>query len=89
MVVRAQVLDEVVAARKAIAVLARAVRDRTVLEDRVMDGRLMSLQVGWAGEALAAVVAGVWFGGPNVVQLELVPFFFPNWSRHTWRWAHG
>lgn len=63
MVVRAQVLDEVVAARKAIAVLARAVRDRTVLEDRVMDGRLMSLQVGWAGEALAAVVAGVWFGG--------------------------
>lgn len=89
-VVRAQVLDQVVTAREAIAILARAVWDRAVLEDRVVDGRLVSLQVGWAGEALAAVVAGVWFGRPNVVQLELCFFFFfSNWRRHTWRWAHG
>lgn len=45
-----------------------------------MDGCLVSLQVGWAGEALAAVVAGIWFGGPNVVQLDLISLFFSNWN---------
>lgn len=68
-------LDQVVTARKAIRILVRAVRDRTVLKDRVVDGNPVSLQVGGATEALVAVIAGTWLGRPNVVKLNLGSFF--------------
>lgn len=45
-VVRAQMLDQVVLAGKAITAFARAVVDRAVSEDRIMDTGLMALEIG-------------------------------------------
>jgi hypothetical protein len=78
-VVLAQVLDQVVTAREAIAILARAVRDRAILQAWVVDGTPVSLQVGGATEALAAVVAGPYLDGTTVVQLTWFPIFLSNW----------
>ena len=50
-------LDKVVLAGKAIVSLTRAVLDRAVAEDGVVDAGLVALQVREAGEGLAAVVA--------------------------------
>lgn len=70
MVVRAQVLDEVVLAREAIATLPRAVLDGAIAEDGIVDAGLVALQVCEAGEGLAAVVAAKglsWSGGEMLV----------------------
>lgn len=50
-------LDEMVLAREAIAALARAVLDRAVAEDGIVNRRLVALQVREAGKGLAAVIA--------------------------------
>ena len=55
MVVRPQMLNQVVATRETIAVLADASLDRAVLEDRVVDAGLMPLQVRWPSERPAAL----------------------------------
>lgn len=56
-VIRAQVLDQMVLAGEAIAAFAGAVLHRAIAEDGVVDARLVALQVCEAGEGLAAVVA--------------------------------
>lgn len=58
MVIRAEVLDQMVLAREAIAALARAVLDGTIAEDGEMHAGLVALQVCEAGEGAAAVFAG-------------------------------
>jgi predicted S18 family serine protease len=55
-------LDEVILTREAIAALARAVINRTVAEDRVVDAGLMALQVRETSKGFAAVVASEWLG---------------------------
>ena len=62
MVIRAEVLDEVILTREAIAALSRAVIDRAVTEHGVVNARLVALQVREASEGLAAVVASEWLG---------------------------
>jgi hypothetical protein len=57
-VVRAKMLDEVIAAREAILCLARARRHRTVGQDREVDAGLVSLDVGDSRERFAALAAG-------------------------------
>lgn len=55
MVVRPQMLNQVVSAREAIAVLADASLHRAVLEDRVVDAGLVPLQVRRSSERPAAL----------------------------------
>ena len=56
-VVCAQVLDEVILAREAIAPLARAMINGAVAENRVVHAGLVALEVGAAREPFPAVVA--------------------------------
>jgi len=44
------VLDEVILSREAIATFARAVLNRAVAENRVVDAGLVALQIGEASE---------------------------------------
>lgn len=64
-VIGAQVLDQMVLAREAIATLAGAVVDGTITENGVMHAGLMALQICETGEGLAAVVAGEGFSGSS------------------------
>lgn len=61
MVIRAQVLDQMILARKAIATLAGAVFNRTVAEDRVVHAGLVAFEVREAGEGFATVVTAEGF----------------------------
>lgn len=63
MVVGAQVLDQVVLTREAIATLARAVFNGAIAEDGEVHARLVALQVREAGEGLAAAVAAKGLSG--------------------------
>lgn len=56
-------LDQVVLAREAIAILARAVLNGAIAEDGEVHTRLVTLQVCKASEGLAAAVATKWLGG--------------------------
>lgn len=57
MVVRTQVLDQVVLARESIGTFAGAVLDGAVAKDRIVDAGLVALEVCKARESLAAVIA--------------------------------
>lgn len=57
MVVRTEVLDQVILARKTIAAFAGALVDGTVAEDREVNAGLVTLQICEAGKGLVAVVA--------------------------------
>lgn len=70
MVVGAQVLDQVVLAREAIATLARAMFHGAIAEDGEVHARLMALQVRKASEGLAAVVATKGLSGSDGCILE-------------------
>lgn len=61
-VIRAQMLDQVVSPREAVQLLARAVLHGTILIDGVVDAGLVAPQVGGAGEGSAAVLAAIGFG---------------------------
>ena len=58
-------LDEVILSREAIATLARAMLNRAVAENGVVDARLVALQVGEPSERFAAVVASKRLSGPE------------------------
>lgn len=56
-------LDEMVAARKPVAVFPETLLHRTVLEDGVVDAGLVALEVGGAREGATAVGAREGFAG--------------------------
>lgn len=71
MVIRAEVLDQMVLPREAIAALARAVLDGTIAEDGEMHAGLVALQVCEAGERAAAVVAGEGFSWSSGCDISI------------------
>jgi hypothetical protein len=55
-------LNEMVSAREAIAILPRAVLHGTILVDRIMDAALVPFEVSGSGEGLSTVFARIGFG---------------------------
>lgn len=58
-------LDEMVLTREAIAAFSRAVLDRAIAKNGIVDAGLVALQVCEAGEAPAAVVTSEGLKGPK------------------------
>lgn len=78
MMIRTQMLNQVILSRKPIAAFAGTVLDGTVPEDGVVHAGLVALQVCEAGEGFAAVVAGEGFCGSITNLLDNCVF---SWEK--------
>lgn len=65
-VIRAQVFNQVILTREAIATFTGAVFDGAIAENRVVNTGLMALQIGKSSKCLAAGITSKWFSRPKM-----------------------